>query len=297
MKKWLFVVVLLLGASGCGGGGKAGKTVTVAKTVTTSTATTTTAQQPTESAGVFLKRILLEEGRGQYGREYDSLHPGQQKFVSKTLFIACEQELVSSSTSQPIAAVKIDEIYEEPIDVPGVTSKPLPAKAVTMTLTGSSGATSTRTQHAISVDGQWRWILPQRNASQFVKDNGCPNAVSGAGNESSVPALANAPKKPGEIIIKGKGQGQLFGPFNFQPGGYTFRFAQYDPTGQVTDFARDASSFVVSLDSKPNDVTQPYQLLANVTANTGSNQVVVSGKLYVEVSSADASYMLRFTPK
>ena len=87
----------------------------------------------------------------------------------------------------------------------------------------------------------------------FIHAHECEDAAGGPSGQSGVPALAKAPKKPGEIIINGKGQGQIDGPYNVAPGGYTFRFQQYDPTGQITDFARNASSFVVSLESKPND--------------------------------------------
>jgi hypothetical protein len=86
------------------------------------------------------------------------------------------------------------------------------------------------------------------------------------------PSLDDAPKRPGEILIEVETNPQIVGPYDFQPGGYTFRFEQYDPLGEVTDWAQ-TSSLVVSLESKPNDVVDPYQLLVNDEAQKGASQV------------------------
>jgi hypothetical protein len=90
--------------------------------------------------------------------------------------------------------------------------------------------------------------------------------------EAGEPTVDDAPKKPGEIVIHPETNPQILGPYDFKPGGYRFQFERYDPLGEVTNWA-DTSSLVVSLESQPDDVVDPYQLLVNDEAQKGANQV------------------------
>jgi len=102
-----------------------------------------------------------------------------------------------------------------------------------------------------------------------------------------------APKlKPGTIVVRGSGP-TIFGPYTFKRGGYTFKFEQIVPDGQ--DF--NETSLVISLESKPGEVNDPYQLLSNTSKMSGTNQVYVSGKLWIDVSFSGNDYVLTFTPK
>ena len=122
---------------------------------------------------------------------------------------------------------------------------------------------------------------------------GQPDSVQFAQQQPET--LDDEPERPGEIIVSGQGP-RVHGPYNFSPGGYTVRWEQWDPEARVLDFRREARSFVASLESKPDEVDEPYQLLAHATKQAGSNSVTTSGRLYVNVS-ADYAYVLRFTPK
>jgi hypothetical protein len=96
--------------------------------------------------------------------------------------------------------------------------------------------------------------------------------------------------KEGEILIRGMTAPRVIGPYTFKPGGYVFRFEQ---AGSNEGDRR----MVVVLESRPNSRRDPYQRLVDTRTPSGSAKVVVSGKLYVNVLSADGEYVLRFTPK
>jgi hypothetical protein len=91
--------------------------------------------------------------------------------------------------------------------------------------------------------------------------------------------------KPGEYLILSSGSIRD-GPYKFKPGGYVFSFQQTDEPARL----------VVSLQSKPGSRDEPYQLLIDTTALKGSEQVSLTGRLYVDVVS-EGSYLLRFTPR
>jgi hypothetical protein len=96
----------------------------------------------------------------------------------------------------------------------------------------------------------------------------------------------------GETLIQGE-QARVYGPFTFKRPGYLFRFRQYDPANPRRDF-RHGARLVVSLQSRPRSGTR--QLLVRTNQPRGQARVRLSGALYVNVSSAESSYILRFTP-
>lgn len=96
--------------------------------------------------------------------------------------------------------------------------------------------------------------------------------------------------KEGEILIRGLTAPRVIGPYTFEPGGYVFRFEH-----AASDGGEDRMEVV--LESRPNSRRDPYQPLVDTPARSGSAKVAVSGKLYVNVLSADGEYVLRFTPK
>ena len=110
-----------------------------------------------------------------------------------------------------------------------------------------------------------------------------------------MPDIGERPAKKGEVVIRGDEAPRTYGPYDFEPGPYTFRFAQYVPGGGV-DFASEASSFSAIVNRKAGTQAPDSQILANVTARAGAGTVNLSGKLYVEVQSADYAYVMRFTP-
>ena len=113
---------------------------------------------------------------------------------------------------------------------------------------------------------------------------------------TGMPDIGRRPAGKGEVVIRGDAAPKTHGPYDFEPGTYQFQFAQYAKGGGV-DFAAEASSFSAVVNRKPGTTAPDSQLLANVTARSGAGQINLSGKLFVEVQSADYAYVMRFTPQ
>ncbi len=134
-------VVALL-AAGCGGSGSG-----------------------SESPSSFVKRVTLEFSRGQSGRLWDELHPAEQALVTRSRFMACEQ-----NEGFGLKNVKVLETYRETITVAG---KAMPSTAVSVRVTADDGIT-TATLHAVEVDGKWRWVLQPSELAEYAKGR-CPS--------------------------------------------------------------------------------------------------------------------------
>jgi hypothetical protein len=93
--------------------------------------------------------------------------------------------------------------------------------------------------------------------------------------------------RAGEIVIKGSSP-RAYGPYTLEPGGYVFRFEQQ---------AEGPAKIMVALESKRGSRAEPYELLVDSEAPSGTRRVGLTGKLYVHVVRAEAGYELRFTPK
>jgi hypothetical protein len=113
----------------------------------------------------------------------------------------------------------------------------------------------------------------------------------------AAPRLATTPKRPGEIIVKGRGTG-VRGPFRFRPAPYVVRFVQYAPEAPSINFRTESSSFVAQLGRRPGEITATNVPLFNDTSARGKSIVSsAGGRYYVDVSSADHSYVIRLTPR
>ena len=122
-------------------------------------------------------------------------------------------------------------------------------------------------------------------------------ALPPPGQAAKGATLAKQPPAAGEIVVSGNTSPKTFGPYDFEPGTYTFRFQQYAPGQPGFDFETDASPFAVSLNRRPRTSAPDSQLLVNSAAKDGDNIVSITGRYYIDVTSADHSYVLRFTPR
>jgi hypothetical protein len=111
------------------------------------------------------------------------------------------------------------------------------------------------------------------------------------------PTLTRTAPGPGEVLVTGDTAPKTFGPYDFEPGTYTFQFEQFAPDSPGLDFSTEASPFAVSVNRKPRASAPDSQLLVNSAERRGDNIVNLSGKFYVDVTSADHSYVVRFTPR
>jgi len=172
------VLLLVIFAHGCGGSDEPAASPTTNETTTTSVVTeqtfTATLEEPTEDVGEFFSRRIDYEFKGQFGRSWDELHPGQQALVPRTRYEECRDEASDDIAGVDFKGLKVVETYEDPIDVIGVEEKT--STAVTVRITVSDGTDSriiTDTFHAIAVDGRWAWILPPADVRAF-KQGVCP---------------------------------------------------------------------------------------------------------------------------
>lgn len=103
---------------------------------------------------------------------------------------------------------------------------------------------------------------------------------------TDLPALADEPKRRGEIVIKGV-RANAYGPFSAS-GPYTLRFEQSAPPPGTP------GALVVATATQPGG--RPIDVLVNTTDRRGRYQVYLNGRFFVDVSVAAAPYVVRLTP-
>lgn len=109
------------------------------------------------SAGDAVLALMDMVDKGQWGREWEHLHPEQQAFISKELYQSCGE----ASDIPNIDDVSVVETYEEEITIPG-TETTVSSTAVTVSLQFSQGTEMLETEdtfHVSELDGRWRWFL------------------------------------------------------------------------------------------------------------------------------------------
>ena len=180
--RWIALPLLVLALlTGCGGSDYSSATEattdeTTTEETTTSTETESIAEEPTEDLGDFFTRRIKYEFLGQYGRSWDSLHPGQQAIVTRTRYEECREEVSDQVAGVDFQSLKVIETYEDPIDAAGVPEKTSTAVTVEVTVSdGNEEDTLTDTLHAVAVDGEWKWLLPPADVRAF-KQGICPSS-------------------------------------------------------------------------------------------------------------------------
>ena len=130
-------------------------------------------------------------------------------------------------------------------------------------------------------------------------------ALAGCGAEAATPtpppkassakvALLAAPKRPGEVIVRGEVSPASHGPFAFD-GRYTVRFEQFAPEDPNVDF-KTQTAFVAALDARAEEDGPHSVRLFRTARRTSARTVTLHGRLFVDVSFGDFPYAIRFTP-
>jgi hypothetical protein len=107
-------------------------------------------------------------------------------------------------------------------------------------------------------------------------------------------ALLQAPKRPGEVLLRGDLSPASHGPYTFD-GRYVARFEQFAPEDPNVDFS-DQTAFVATLDRRAEEESAGSVKLFHAAHRTGRKTVTLHGRLYVDVSFGDFPYAIRFTP-
>jgi hypothetical protein len=129
--------------------------------------------------------------------------------------------------------------------------------------------------------------------------------LAGCGSQAATPtkppdpakaevALLQAPKRAGEIIVRGDLSPASHGPYDFD-GRYVVRFEQFAPEDPTVDFAAQ-TAFVATLDRTAEQDGPGSVRLFRAARRTSRKTVSVHGRLFVDVSFGDFPYALRFTP-
>lgn len=108
-------------------------------------------------------------------------------------------------------------------------------------------------------------------------------------------ALLAAPKRPGEVVVRGDLSPGSHGPYEFK-GRYLVRFEQFAPEDPNVDFAAQ-TPFVATADRHAESDDDPGIQLFKAAARTGKRTVTLTGRLFVDVSFGDFPYAIRFTPE
>lgn len=114
----------------------------------------------------FLKATIIQLFRGQYDREWSTLHPAQQKIVPLKLFVRC----ASAGFHGTLRDAKVLDSYDA-VDrsIPG-TKLRAKSKAVTFRIRyyiGGVSRTEVDTFRTTRVGGVWRWLLEAGPVSAY----------------------------------------------------------------------------------------------------------------------------------
>ena len=110
----------------------------------------------------------------------------------------------------------------------------------------------------------------------------------------STVALLQAPKRPGEVLVRGDLSPASHGPYAFD-GRYVARFEQFAPEDPNVDFTAQ-TAFVATLDRRAEQDGPGSVALFHAARRTSRRTVTLHGRLFVDVSFGDFPYALRFTP-
>ena len=107
-------------------------------------------------------------------------------------------------------------------------------------------------------------------------------------------ALLQAPRRPGEILVRGDLSPASHGPYLFY-GRYVARFQQFAPEDPNVDFA-DQTAFVATLDKRAQEEGAGTVKLFHDAARTGRKSLTLHGRYFVDLTFGDFPYAIRFTP-
>jgi hypothetical protein len=125
------------------------------------------ATTPGENVGAFMTRILREEITGQWARQWGELHPGHQRLITRSQYVACSRALGTNIASGP-EVFRVVDVRNDAIDVRGVPQRMSKLVTISFHPAGSTNELTYRL-HAVAVSGHWAWILGPRFLSAVAR--------------------------------------------------------------------------------------------------------------------------------
>lgn len=114
-------------------------------------------------AGSAAREQLFLEARGQWGAQWDMLHPAHQEVVARDQFVACGEP---SELSEVVVLVE----FNEELDVARLGR--VTTRVVTYSAT-RNGVAEADALRMISADGAWRWLMSPTELAVYQSGR-CP---------------------------------------------------------------------------------------------------------------------------
>lgn len=119
-----------------------------------------------------LRTFFEQADRGQWGRQWDTLHPAQQALIRREAFVTCRTADLSGFSLEDLDIV---ETFGEPTVVPG-TDLEVERVAVTFALEGAFGLLTfddRDTAQLVLFGEKWTWLMRQETVDAYQRGE-CP---------------------------------------------------------------------------------------------------------------------------
>lgn len=121
------------------------------------------------------------------------------------------------------------------------------------------------------------------------------SASTAAGDDAAArPALAETPKRAGEILVQGQASPASHGPVTLD-GRYIVRFEQIAPEDPNLDFTGQ-TAFVAVLAQHTQQADTGTKRLFRTAARSGRTELTARGRYWIDVQFGDFPYAIRLTP-
>jgi hypothetical protein len=164
-----FVLALCALVAGCGSGGsRRGSSLQYSVQVAhPSGSTSTTVEHAKETPEQAVKRQVREALAGDWGSEWNELHPGQQAIVRRAKYLACHKARPGD------VQVRYQGILGTTIDVEGVPERS--AEVVYVNFTTASDSFPMTPFGVVLHYGHWRWYLENKDIAAY-RSGECPGS-------------------------------------------------------------------------------------------------------------------------
>jgi hypothetical protein len=124
--------------------------------------------KPDQDPGEFISQLVHHVAAGRYAQAWTTMYPPHQQVATKQEYLRCEPMTPFPGT---VENVRILEVFDEPVEVAG-EAEDVDSTAIIVRLTVRAGKDERdrfdSTFHAVAVDGNWTWFLPESRYAAYV---------------------------------------------------------------------------------------------------------------------------------